>query len=357
MESNQQNVFNANSIFDTGFLYGKALYLYCFNNIPSANFIGNIDGEKAFNAIKERFSDQVKSVHQYRYYDSQRKGYDFNETYLIMNNNCILEFDKTYCEIYHDGLQNEFIQECTNVMKVFKERQRRKPLEINLITKGRNGLELKGMEIKKTKLDVDLYYEDDFKEVDATICKRLNQQNDKGIVLLHGLPGTGKTTYLRHLVGRIKKKVMFLSPGAARDIMDPDFVELLIDNPNCVLVIEDAENILMDRKISGNSSVSNLLNISDGLLADFLNVQIICTFNNSLTLVDSALMRKGRLIAKYEFGKLGTVKSQRLSNHFGFDTIITEPMTIAALANQHEKETAIERTQVLGFRRHEVEMN
>lgn len=150
---------------------------------------------------------------------------------------------------------------------------------------------------------------------------------------------------------------MFLSPGAANNIMDPEFIELLIDNPNCVLVIEDAENILMDRKISGNSSVSNLLNISDGLLADFLNVQIICTFNNSLTLVDSALMRKGRLIAKYEFGKLGTVKSQRLSKYFGFDTVITEPMTIAALANQHERDAPMERTQVLGFRRHEMEMN
>jgi hypothetical protein len=30
MESDQQNVFDANSIFDNGFLYGKALYLYCF---------------------------------------------------------------------------------------------------------------------------------------------------------------------------------------------------------------------------------------------------------------------------------------------------------------------------------------
>ena len=62
------------------------------------------------------------------------------------------------------------------------------------------------MEIKKNKLDLDLFYEDDFASVDAIIQKRLNQKKDKGIVLLHGLPGTGKTTYLRYLVGRIKKK-------------------------------------------------------------------------------------------------------------------------------------------------------
>ncbi|MGO8056094.1 hypothetical protein, partial [Rhizobium leguminosarum] len=71
----------------------------------------------------------------------------------------------------------------------------------------------------------------------------------------------------------------------------------------------------MDRKYNNSSSVSNLLNISDGLLADFLNVQLVCTFNSSLTFIDTALLRKGRLIAKYEFGKLGITKAQLLSTH------------------------------------------
>jgi hypothetical protein len=91
--------------------------------------------------------------------------------------------------------------------------------------------------------------------------------------------------------------------------------------------------------------------VSDGLLSDFLNVQIICTFNHPLSLVDAALMRKGRLIAKYEFGKLSTGKAQALSKHLGFDTVIREPMTIAEIANPHEKQYATERVEVIGFRR------
>jgi ATP-dependent 26S proteasome regulatory subunit len=99
------------------------------------------------------------------------------------------------------------------------------------------------------------------------------------------------------------------------------------------------------------------LNISDGLLADFLNVQIICTFNSSLTMVDSALMRKGRLIAKYEFGKLSVDKAQKLSRHLGFDATITRPMTVAEVANQHEVEQPADRIEVAGFHNRQLSRN
>jgi hypothetical protein len=257
----------------------------------------------------------------------------------------------------HDGSCSEFILELTGLVSQFKERQRRQPLEINLIVQSRNTLDLKAMEIKRTKLDLDLFYEDDFKEVDAVIRARLGRKNDKGIVLLHGLPGTGKTTYLRYLVGKIRKRVLFLSPSVAGNLMNPDFIELLVDNPNTVLVIEDAENIIMDRRHNSSSAVSNLLNISDGLLADFLNVQLICTFNSALTTVDNALLRKGRLIARYEFGKLSIGKSQRLSKRLGFEQVITEPMTIAEIANPHESNNVVKPVEVMGFRLAETLMN
>jgi len=356
-QQKEQKIINANGIFDNGFLCGKSLYLYCFNEVPSANYIGNIDGEKAFNAVKEKFGHLIRSVHGYRHYDSKLKKYNFNETYMIMQNNCVLEFDNSYCEIYHNGVQEDFITECTGLMEVFKERQRRKPLEINLISRGRNGLEFKQLEVKRTKLDLELFYEDDFAAVNDIICKRLSTDKDKGLVLLHGLPGTGKTTYLRYLIGRIKKRILFVSPGVAGDIMNPDFIQLLVDNPNSVLIIEDAENVIMDRKMNSNASVSNLLNISDGLLADFLNVLLICTFNNSLTLVDSALLRKGRLIAKYEFGKLSVKKAQSLSDHLGFKQKIVKPMTLAEITNPGEKEYEADKIEVLGFRRREELMN
>lgn len=352
-----RKVIDANHVFDNRFMETKALYLYHFETFPDINFINRIDGEKAFIAFNKKFDPQILGVHKYRWYKHEAKRFQFDRTVIILNNHCLVEFDCDYCEILHNGKEDDFVIEVTAFLMNFKERKKHKPSEINLIVRDNAGLELQTMEIKKTKLDLTLFYEDDFKEVNELIQKRLKQKNDKGIVLLHGLPGTGKTTYLRYLIGKIKKRVLFLSPNVAANLMNPDFIDLLIDNPNTVLIIEDAENILMDRNFSNDSSVSNLLNISDGLLADFLNVQLICTFNSSLTMVDNALVRKGRLIAKYEFGKLTVNKSQKLSDHLGFKNVITKPLTVAEISNQSDKEFETKQVKVCGFRREVVMEN
>lgn len=328
----------------------KGVYTVHFDGIPNINNIYEVDGDKASAAFEKAFGDKI--VHTFRYtdYDNKKKKYKHNQTLMVLNNNCVVAFWTSWCEILHNGTDIEFVEKVTEMATRYKEKQRREPHEINLIVSGRKGLELKSMEIKRTQLDIGLFYEDDFKEVDKVIQQRLRKDKDKGIVLLHGMPGTGKTTYLRYLIGKIKKRILFVSPDLANNIMNPEFMELLIDNPNCVVIIEDAENVIMDRKFTGNSSVSNLLNLSDGLLADCLNIQLVCSFNSELSAIDSALLRKGRLIAKYEFKRLAADKAQRLSKHLGYQTVINKPMSIAEITNQHEPSFESPRS-VIGFRR------
>jgi hypothetical protein len=220
-----------------------------------------VNTDKVLKHIKTEYAGAITGIFQYSKYDRKKKKSLYSTTIILLKDNCLVELCGDYCEILHTHddyeMANAFIKEASQ----FKRREKKKNFEINLIAKDTYGMELKSMEIKKTKLNLSLYYEDDFMEVDRTIQNRLMKKDDKGIVLLHGLPGTGKTTYLRYLIGRLKKKVLFLSPAVAGNIMNPDFMDLLIDNPNSVLIIEDAENIIMDRRISSDSSVSNLLNI------------------------------------------------------------------------------------------------
>lgn len=341
-------------IFENNYIEVKAFYIREYNRTPCISFINNMDVSKAYEYINSGNAGRVLAIYQRTYYNWQQKQQEFSATVFKLENKVMVELGYDYAEILFGNNNYAYANNLVEQLVAYKAPEKEADFEINIITSTGNGLELKQLTIKPTVLDIDLYYNDDFKPIDEIIKNRLAKENDKGIILLHGLPGTGKTTYLRSLIGSLKKKVLFVSPAVAGNLMDPEFIDLLIDNPNAVVVIEDAENIIMDRKFSRNSSVSNLLNISDGLLSDCLNVQIICTFNSDLNLVDSALMRKGRLIAKYEFGKLDAVKAQRLSDHLGFTNKIDAPMTIAEITNPGDMEVVKPSVQVLGFRREQV---
>lgn len=344
-------------IFEHHYLEVKSFYMYRFKTIPCTTYVDDIDITKAFEYLDKNFKNVTEDIYQACYYDWSQSKQVFSKTVFVLNNRMMVELTSDYAKVLYPNYRYDDANSLVKIFSSYKLPQKQEAYEINIITLSRDGLELKQVEVKPTFLDIDKYYNDDFKEVDETIKARLNRENDKGIILLHGLPGTGKTTYLRHLIGGLKKKVLFVSPSVAGNLMNPEFIDLLIENPNSVLIIEDAENIMLDRKYNSDSSVSNLLNLSDGLMSDCLSVQIICTFNSSVNLIDSALMRKGRLIAKYEFGKLGVEKANRLSQHLGFDANIDQPMTIAEIANPNEKAQPVERTEVIGFRRQVELMN
>ena len=343
---------NSNDLFDQHFIEPKVFFMKLFHVVPCVAYTGNVNTKKIFELIQDGKYGKVKDVYQRIYHDWEDDKICFSKTIFVIENNVMVKLEDDWLEVYFTTKDYAIAKKMLKEFKMLKAPEKEKDYEINIISLSGQQLDLKTLAIRPTHLDIDLYYNDDFKTIDALIRERLAKENDKGIVLLHGLPGTGKTTYLRYLIGTLKKKVMFVSPSVAGNLMNPEFMDLLLDNPNAVLVIEDAENIIMDRKYSSHSSVSNLLNISDGLLSDCLNVQIICTFNSKIGLVDNALLRKGRLIARYEFEKLSIEKAIALSNHLGLKNIVKRPMTLAEITNPEENyQEPTKTTNVIGFRR------
>lgn len=316
----------------------KTFFAIRFGYVPNSIKLLHVNCEKAEEWLKDNFGIEITDKIFVKTVKAGKKKDSLYETYyqLLTDLLIVFNYQDRDVKLYFKNTDEKTVEQISKELNQIRARRRVSAPEISLLVSTSYGLDTKELKITKPQLKIEDNYNDDFLEVHKIIHKRLNSKNDKGLVLLHGKPGTGKTSYIRYLVGSVKKKVIFLPPNLAAAITNPDLLSVLIDEPNSIFVIEDAENIITDREIEGNSPVSALLNLSDGLLSDCLNIQIICSFNTDLSKVDNALLRKGRLIAKYEFKELAADKAQQLSNKLGFDAVIDRQMNLTDIYNQQE---------------------
>jgi hypothetical protein len=209
---------------------------------------------------------------------------------------------------------------------------------VHLVIASPGGYDTEPFSLPKQKIDIELNYGVGFDPIHKKILETLNKPKGKGLVLLHGDPGTGKTHYLKYLASRIKgKRVLFIPPYLADFITSPEMTPFLIENSNSVLFIEDAERVITDRSENGSTGVSNILNITDGILSDILNIQIVATFNMDRQKIDNALLRKGRLIAEHKFKPLSIDESKKLLKHLNIEFDVTKEMTLTEIYNCKEQ--------------------
>lgn len=258
------------------------------------------------------------------------------------------------CVMYcNDDNESEIFDLTKNLSEKFNVLDKKKPELAMVINNGMGEYKLIRVENNPIKLDVSTHYNDDFLVVHNTITESLNTFDTKGLILLHGKPGTGKTTYLKYLLQLIEKKnLIYMSPELASQIGTPQFMTFLMNHKNSVLIIEDAETLIQSRKQNESSVIANLLNITDGLLSEVLHIQVICTFNTNLKNIDAALLRKGRLIAQYEFCELSEDKTNKLLQELNIKTSSNEAMTLANIYNYEKNNFSDERkSQPIGFKK------
>jgi hypothetical protein len=172
-------------------------------------------------------------------------------------------------------------------------------------------------------------------------------EKDHGLSIFEGSPGTGKTCYLRHLMGVLKQshRFYFIPPATMGVLSRPDFIGFWADQrrrfSECkfVVILEDSDAALMTRGSDNRDEVSAILNLSDGMLADFLRLQIICTINCTAADIDPALLRPGRMLCHHVFRRLDYSDAIRLAESLGRKLPMARDYSLAEVfvgPEQHE---------------------
>lgn len=221
-----------------------------------------------------------------------------------------------------------------------------------VLTQSHGSFYAEDVNIDNFTIDLAANYNDDFLEINDIIDESMSEESS-GLVLLHGQPGTGKTSYIKHLLSKHNEvDFIFVQNDFVNELIKPDFITFLINHKNSVLIIEDAEKVILSReKENSNSVVSTILQLTDGLFSDYLNIKIICTFNTDKKNIDEALLRKGRMIAFYEFKELKAKKVDAILESKGL-AAQGKDMTLAELFNIQRKEFGgINTENTIGFNR------
>ena len=138
-------------------------------------------------------------------------------------------------------------------------------------------------------------------------------------MLWHGAPGTGKTTAIRALARAWRgwcKTLFVVDPeaffGQAEYLLDVLLERGGVERTTLwrLVVVEDVDELLRaDARLVSGQALSRLLNLTDGLIGQGLNVLLLLTTNEPVGQLHPAVTRPGRCLAEVALSALSPAEA------------------------------------------------
>ena len=304
----------------------KEKLLFVDSSISSSQLVEELKLEYIGDYMYKEYSyiDTLKNMEHYVFFNGS--AYIFTDYGLIQIYGRSCEFSKTakiltidmwvYKEEFKDELEG-FINSC--LVEIPSDQKQK---NLTVCTCGSYGIKKSKIEVKPFDCDIKKNYNDD---LPYDMLTELINSEEEELILLHGDPGTGKTSIIKKLIyDNPTTEFVIFDYNLLTDISDSKLFDFLSEHKQHVFIIEDCEKLFTDRN-NGNKFLSSMLNLTDGIVGETFGIKFLCTFNCPKSKIDQAVLREGRLSLIYEFKKLTLDKTKELM------PTATEAMTLAQI--------------------------
>jgi SpoVK/Ycf46/Vps4 family AAA+-type ATPase len=325
-------------------------YLYClseFDEMPSKIAIfGNYDIQKFTdiigNSVKKFSNREVISVSD-SYVVSQKNVVKVGEIYISF-----IEYDKNNIgyvsdvSIYYKESSEEEANNFLNSISELLVNDNLPSLDLKIVSFSPDGVNLNDISLPEADYEnIDLYYNDDVIKKTNKLIKSINKSK-KGLSVIYGSRGVGKTTLVSHIIKSIDRVAIFI-PSNMIDIVNTNELRNLVkQNTNSAIIIDDCELFFTNNDIKFNIMTNNILQLVDGISSDMDNLQIILVLNtDNLENIDEDLLDCNNLLDIIQVGRLTEEKSDQLCKYLNKKNKVKNPKLIDILKKRKDDKGAV----------------
>lgn len=328
-------------------------YLTCwsyYNERPNKILVSNIFSKDLFYSSIEKFKEDnniVKTeLNSFKIVMPSDSGQIVTEKILDKLDDIFISY-----LISEKGTDNEFISDCCIYFKSGSEKlsndlyelilssiespeqednsEEDTPFKFSSITVTQEGIDAEYIDDILSANDVKKYYDDIVVKDIKSLVEDIDS-NNKGLSIIYGEKGCGKTSLLNYTLSRYCTKGVFYIPYNLVDSIftHVEFLNFLIETSPSVIVIDDCETLISDN-IQGkvNYFTNTLIQMIDGYQSNDINTNIILISNDD-NFDNDIILDCNNLLNIKEVGRLSVDKAKKLSKHLKRNLSIESPMRI-----------------------------